>query len=373
MHISPLLLSAAFALCMWACSHDHASEEQTEHPEDHDSEEIVVTPEVAHRFGVEVMKAESAPFKESVKVTGQVLPATSGTVTLTALSPGTIHFSRIITPGAVVTQGMSIASISSAGLSGGDPNAVSASELKAAQAELDRITPLYKEGVVSGRDYAAAKAAVDRARAAHSGRSGGASVVSPISGVITQILVPEGSYVDAGTPVATVTDSRKLVLRADLPEKYFSRQASFTSANISTAYSDSLFSIADHGGGRVDINAQTVGVNAGFIPLYFSFDNDGTLIPGSYVDIYLLGSEDRPAITLPVGAIAEQQGQYFVYTRIDDHGYLKLPVTLGLNDGRSVEILSGVEPGQEIVVSGVTAIRLAEVGDAVPEGHSHNH
>ena len=109
------------------------------------------------------------------------------------------------------------------------------------------------------------------------------------------------------------------------------------------------------------------------MPVSFSFDNDGTVVPGSAVEVYLLGTSSRQAITVPRSAISEQQGDYFVYERLDEDCYRKVPVVLGEDDGDRVEIKSGLQPGTDVVTGGVTTVKLAGASGAVPAGHSHSH
>jgi multidrug efflux pump subunit AcrA (membrane-fusion protein) len=111
----------------------------------------------------------------------------------------------------------------------------------------------------------------------------------------------------------------------------------------------------------------------GYIPIYFTFNNDGTFIPGSMVEVYLIGASRDNVISVPVTALSEQQGDHFVYIKLDEEGYVKAPVKLGTRDGVRVEILDGVHAGDQVVVQGTTTVRLAETSSVVPEGHSHNH
>ncbi|MDE6427524.1 MAG: efflux transporter periplasmic adaptor subunit, partial [Muribaculaceae bacterium] len=103
------------------------------------------------------------------------------------------------------------------------------------------------------------------------------------------------------------------------------------------------------------------------------FNNDGTLAPGSPVEAWLLSEGGEPVIALPLTAITEQQGEHFVYREVMPEHYLKTPVVLGASDGERVVILSGVNPGDRIVSSGVITLRLAESSGAIPEGHNHQH
>ena len=47
-------------------------------------------------------------------------------------------------------------------------------------------------------------------------------------------------------------------------------------------------------------------------------------------------------------------------------------VSIGISDGQNVEILSGINPGMNIVTSGAIIVKLATNAGAVP-GHSHEH
>ena len=97
------------------------------------------------------------------------------------------------------------------------------------------------------------------------------------------------------------------------------------------------------------------------------------LLPGTAVEVYLQGAPRDNVVTVPVSALSEQQGNFFVYIQLDKEGYLRSPVKLGESNGKDVEILSGVHNGDRVVYEGATAVRLAASSNVIPEGHSHNH
>ncbi|MDE6154201.1 MAG: efflux RND transporter periplasmic adaptor subunit, partial [Muribaculaceae bacterium] len=99
----------------------------------------------------------------------------------------------------------------------------------------------------------------------------------------------------------------------------------------------------------------------------------GNLVAGMVADIYLSGAGRDQVLSVPVGSVSEQQGVNFVYVKLDDDCYRKVPVLTGRNDGRRVEIKQGIEAGTPVVTEGMTFVKLAESNGAVPEGHSHNH
>jgi len=56
------------------------------------------------------------------------------------------------------------------------------------------------------------------------------------------------------------------------------------------------------------------------VPVTFEFDNKGEVIPGSFVEVFLLSSPMENVISLPRTALTEEQGGYFVYLQLDEEG-----------------------------------------------------
>lgn len=385
-HKFTFLMAAAVAMAITSCSHtpkddglahDHHNEhtEGHHHEEDgeekHHSNEIVINPETANELGVATTTLEPSEFAEVLKVTGTLTRATSDESVAATTSSGIITLKPGIVPGATVTAGQVIATVSSTSMAGGDPNASAKSALDAARRELDRITPLHKEGIVSTRDYNAALSAYESARAAYSGSPAGGVATAHTSGIITSLDASTGQYVEAGQSIATIGNGSSLMLRADVPVSQRNFISKITSANIILPGSDNAISLSEMGGKLV--NSSTATASGGYIPVYFTLDNSGQLLPGTNVEVYLQGLSRNDALVIPRDAVTEQQGTYFAYVRLDEDCYRKCKVTLGNSDGRNVEILSGLNSGDEVVTSGAIIVKLAESSGAVPEGHSHNH
>ena len=363
--------------------HDHESEEGHDHEhEGHDHEgheghdhgsgqEIVLEPERAKLLGVESQSAQPADFHAVIKAGGEILSAADATGIASAPAAGTVSFTRGMTEGQTVGAGALIATVKPGRVTGGDPNAAARAALNAAQREVDRLRPLHERGIVSTAEMNAALATLDAAKAAYSPAASTGRVTAPVSGTVTALLASEGQYVDAGAPIAEISSSNRLTLRVDVPQRHYGELSDLTGARIKAAYTDQVIDIADLGAKRqTKAGARARG---GYIPVYFTFNGNGALMAGSAVEVFLQGSPRPNVISVPLSAVSEQQGNYFVYIQVDDEGYLKSPVTLGENDGQNVEILKGVHPGDKVVVKGMTAVRLAETSGVVPEGHTHTH
>lgn len=358
-----------------AAGHHHNEQEEQAQAHDegaHNHDEITLEPEMAEKFGVEASTAVPSDFRSVITVSGQIVDSPNSSAIVAAPTAGIVRFAPGVSQGSQASAGMTIATISAAQISGGDANAVAKATLDAAKKELDRVAPLHADGIVSTKDYNAALQAYQQAKAAYSAAAASGKATAPKSGVITSLMAQQGQYVNAGDPIATISSTTNLTLRADLPEKHYALMPQLTSANIQTPYAIDWISLESLGAKRVS-GPTSVSAQRGYVPIYFDFANDGSFIPGSYVNVKLLGEPRKGVISVPVAAVSEQQGAYFVYERLDEDCYRKIPVKTGMSDGINVEIVQGLSGGENIVGQGMVAVRLAETSGVAPEGHSHNH
>ncbi|MDE6489729.1 MAG: HlyD family efflux transporter periplasmic adaptor subunit [Muribaculaceae bacterium] len=219
----------------------HAHHDEDEEENHHHDSEIHLSEADALQFGIETSVVDFAPFSGSIKVSGQLFAAAGSQVAVTAQSAGVIHFDPAFTPGREVAKGSRLASISARGMAGGDAVESARIAYQAAKRELDRVTPLHADGIVSTSAYNAALQAYDAAKAAYTGGASGSVVKAPIAGVLSQVAVTDGQYVEAGTEIAVVTDGGRLTLRVDLPQDMASVIPSVASARVCGAgQSDAL-------------------------------------------------------------------------------------------------------------------------------------
>lgn len=355
------------------CNSEHHNEHGSE-AEHHDhQDEIVMSPSDAARFGVQAEAIDKSPFSEVLKTVGEIMPAASESSVVSAPTAGIVRLAAGVELGKTVKAGEAIAVISPKNISGGDINAASKANLDAAKRELDRLEPLLKDGIVTKKDYNEAKRAYEEAKSSFSPVAATGRATAPMSGTISELAVNDGAYVEAGQPIAVIGRNARLTLRALLPAADVDFLPRITSANFKSSKSDIAISLSDRKGALLSATTSGSGATPGYIPVYFSFDSNGDVIPGMPVEIYLVGSQRIDALTVPVEAISEQQGETFVYIKIEDHAYRKQNVKLGRSDGKRIEILKGVEAGDSVVTIGSTFIRLAETSTVVPEGHSHSH
>ncbi len=365
--------------------HDHEHETAEEHAgHNHESkatkhsDEIIFPKAQAAKTTFEVREIQPASFNQVVKTTGQVLAAPGDEAVIVATSNGVVSFSsNKLTEGTKVQKGQSLFQISSKDIAEGDYYTKVKATYEAAKASYDRAEALVKDKIISQKEFESTKLEFENAKTAYNAVSNnktakGVSVNAPINGHMKNILVKEGEYITVGQPLATVSQNQRLVLRAEVSQRYYNAMQSVKSANFKTPYDNKVYSLEDLNG-RLLSFGKTSNENSFFIPVSFEFDNKGEVIPGSFVEVYLISSPIENTLSIPVSALTNEMGIYYVYVQIDEEGYRKQEVALGANNGKEVQIIKGLHPGDRVVTQGAYQVKMASASGAIPDGHSHEH
>lgn len=362
-------------------SHDHEGEshnhegEQTAAAPNH-SGEIVFTKEQAARTDFALYEVQPTTFHEVIRTGGRILSAQGDEMTVVAPVSGIVTFSsRRMTDGAEVSKGATLLTLSSREMAEGDYVARTRATYEQAQAAYQRAEGLAADQIISKNELEQRRLAYEQARLAFealSSRSGaeGTRVVAPLGGYLKNIAVREGDFVEAGMPLATVSQNRRLQLRAEVSQRYLPLLRNISGANLKMPYEARIYRL-DSLQGRLLSVGKSSDEGTVYIPVIFEFNNSGNLLPGAFAEVYLLTTPQPHTLTVPLSAVAEDQGVYFVFVQLDEEGYLKREVKLGADDGVSVQVLSGLAPGEKVVSRGVAQVKMASFSGAIPHGHSH--
>jgi membrane fusion protein, heavy metal efflux system len=318
-------------------------------------------------------------FHEVIRVSGQLLAKPTDEQIVTARSNGVVKWNDKVVAGARVDQGQRLFVLTSGGLAQGNIESqyqAAKADYEKAEADYQRVQPLLADKIISQKDYSEIKNRYEQAKISFETLSrnysaGGQSINSPMSGFISQTMVSSGEYVQAGQPLALITRSQSLQLRAEVPLRYSNQLPLISEARFRTLHDDQVYSTNDLRGNVLSYG-QAIGNTASLLPIYFSLSNNGTLIPGEAVEVYLLSRSIPNALVVPVGALIEEQGNFYVYVQVAGESFEKRLLKLGAQDGSSVQILSGVKPGERVVTKGGYMIKLATQSGAVP-AHGHEH
>lgn len=343
-------------------------------------EEIVYLKEQAWKIEFSNQSVEKQVFTEVIKTTGEILPAQGDEVVITAKNNGIVTFGnnqKLI--GSSVNTGESLFAISGGGLLEGNIDSdyrEAKANYEKAKANYERAKELIKDKIISEKAFQEIELEYKNTNTIYSNISKGYSskgknISSPIKGYIKNIMVNEGEYVKVGQPIASVSQNQKLILKAEVPQKYFSKLSNISSANFITPYDNHIYN-TDSLNGKFISYGKNTNDNAFFIPVNFEIDNLGDIIPGSYIEVYLKTRVINDALVIPSSAIIEEQGVYYAYVQTSGEGFQKRELKLGSNDGFSSLVLSGIKENERVVTKGAYQIKLATMSGKMP-AHGHEH
>lgn len=349
----------------------HAQGDGHEH-----GDEIFFSKEQSEAVGLVVQSIKPELFHEVIRTSGQIQAAQGDEATVVATTNGIVSFpGQSVIEGSAVTRGGTIVTVSAKNLYEGDPVAKTKIAYETALKELKRSEGLIKDKIISAKEFEQTRMRYENARTVYEAQAAnvtvaGVKVTSPISGYVKSRLVGEGEYVSVGQPVAVIAQNKRLQLRADVSENYFNALRKITNANFVVSYNNEVYKLSDLNG-RLLSFGKTSDKTSFYIPVIFEFDNRGDIIPGSYVEVFLLATPENDVLSIPTSALTEEQGVYFVYIQVGEEEFLKREIVVGASNGEKVRVLSGLKPGDKIVIKGTYQVKLAANSSVVPEGHSH--
>lgn len=250
-----------------------------------------------------------------------------------------------------------------------------------AQLEVDKLTPLVQNKVVSDYQLKTAKASqkiaaanIEQARAMVASAKinlGYTNVTAPVSGYIGRLPKKQGSLVSAADiePLTTLSDVHEVFAYFSLGETDF---INFKSQYAGNSIGDKIkklppvsLILADNNAypqtGKIDMVDGQFDKNTGAITLRATFPNaNGTLRSGNTGRIRL-GLQHDDAILVPQSATIEMQDKVFVFTVSKDNKVTKMPITVVGKSGTNYLIKDGVKSGDQIVLSGIDKLQEGQV------------
>lgn len=342
--------------------------------------EITYLKEQAWKVEFATAPLRPQPIGEVVRTTGQILPAPGDEAVVAAPFDGLVQLADTgLVPGRAVRAGERLVTLTSQSLPNDNLDARLAqarTEFARAQTDYERAQELARSQLITGREFEATKAQFETARTVLRSleatyRPGGKTLTAPIAGYVREVFVRPGQYAAAGQPLLTLTRTRRLVVRADVPPQATGLLSQIQSATLRAPGTGQRYTLAELGG-RVLSYGRSTDPATGYTPLLLDVENRGGLLPGTLVDVWLQTAPRAEALAVPESALLEEQGTFYVYVQTGGESFEKREVQLGTRDGQRSQLLSGVQPGERVVTKGGYQIRLASLSGTLP-AHGHEH
>jgi membrane fusion protein (multidrug efflux system) len=250
-----------------------------------------------------------------------------------------------------------------------------------AQIEVDKLTPLVANKVVSDYQlktakatYQVAKANIESAKANVSTAQinlGYTLIKAPVSGYIGRLLKKQGSLVSPQDVEALtqLSDVHDVHVYFSLGEKDF---VSFKEQYPGETLKDKLkhlpsvaLLLADGTEyakqGKIDVIDGQFDKNTGAITVRASFSNPNGLLRSGNTGKVRLSLQHNNALIIPQSATVEMQDKVFVYALADSNKVKKSPITIIGTSGANYLVKDGVKAGDQIVLSGMDRLQEGTV------------
>lgn len=349
-------------------------------PKEEGGDNITYLKEQAWKVEFANMPVVRSTFNAIIKTNGQLLPAAGDETIVTANTSGIVFYSGgNLAIGSEVNPGAKMFTISGSDLTQGNAD-TQFKQVKVkfdkAKKDFERAEDLVKDKIISEKEFLQSKADFESTQAEYLSisknySSSGQSISSASGGFIKNILVTEGQFVESGAPLAIISKNERLLLQANVSQKYFGKLSSISSANFKSIEQNTIYSTEDLNGRLISFG-KSASTNSPFIPITFEIDNSGNLIPGSVMEVYLKSTSIPNALLAPVSSLIEEQGVFYVYVQTGGESFQKREVKIGESDGKNVQLLSGVSEGERVVTKGTYQIKLSTAAGTLP-AHGHEH
>lgn len=221
-----------------------------------------------------------------------------------------------------------------------------------AKREYERFRRLQQANAVSAKDFDTQKTKMDVAemelkalRLALDDRK----IVAPFPGYIGICNVTEGAYIKQGTPLVTLDDDSKIKVDFNVPEKYALKIHEGMPFTVTgDAFSgQTLAGTVSSMDSRIDVDTRTLKVRG-------MIDNPKRILRSGMLLNVTLALGERRVLMIPEKAVVVSGERREVFTVSSDGFAHKKTVELGLRRDGRVEVVSGLEAGEKLIVEGAS-------------------
>jgi len=186
-------------------------------------------------------------------------------------------------------------------------------------------------------------------------------ITAPITGRVGLRLVDPGNYVTANdsTGLVVITQVEPITVIFTLPEDQLPAILAkmHAGARLKVEAYDREMKTRIAQGWLSTIDNQ-IDPETGTVKLRANFDNrDGALFPNQFVNARLLVEEKHEVTLVPTAAVQRNAQTTYVFLVKPDSTVTVLPITIGTTEGYDSEVLSGLSPGDVVVMTGVDKLQ----------------
>ncbi|WP_027251410.1 efflux RND transporter periplasmic adaptor subunit [Photobacterium halotolerans] len=247
-------------------------------------------------------------------------------------------------------------------------------KVRAAQANLDeqqreyqRIEGLVRRNTVARSELDKLRTGIEVARAIlaqNQAELEARTILAPFSGVLGFRQISQGALVTPGMVVTTLDALDTVKLDFSVPERFLGQINPGAQVEGSVAaFPDQIFS------GRVATVNSRVDPQTRAVEVRARVDNPQLLLRPGMLMTLALTLESRAGLVVPEEAVIPRQAEHFLMVVNGDSVVEQRLVELGFRSRGEVEILSGVQQGEQVITRGMDKVRPGQTVTTQPVEH----
>ena len=245
----------------------------------------------------------------------------------------------------------------------------SEAKLRKLQRDYERNIDLQSKGLISDGDFEKIKYEMEALDAAFNLASlelDYTQIRAPIDGVVAQRFVKLGNTISEGDSLFKVTSLEPLVAYLHVPEREYRNvdPGQTVGIEIDALDGEMIVATVSRVSPIVDPQTGTFKITVEII------DEQRRIKPGMFGRIGVIYDVHDDALQIPRSAIIEDQGRASVFVVEDGHA-VRRPVEVGYSNKGMVEIISGLQDGEQVVTVGQASLKqdsrvnvINQAGDA---------
>jgi len=231
----------------------------------------------------------------------------------------------------------------------------SEARLRKLQRDYERNVDLQAKGLISEGDFEKIKFEMEALEASFNLASlelDYTQIRAPIDGVVAQRYIKLGNTVSEGEPLFRVTSLDPLVAYLHVPEREYRHidQGQPVSIEIDALPGDPMIAAVSRVSPIVDPQTGTFKITVEIV------DKERRIKPGMFGRISVVYDVHENALQIPRSAIVEDAGTMSVFV-VEDNVAIRKIVTTGFGNRGMVEIVSGLEDGEQVVTVGQVSLK----------------
>lgn len=180
------------------------------------------------------------------------------------------------------------------------------------------------------------------------------NVTAPISGVISYKGVSVNGMATPSAPAYTIVNTNNVNIEAKVSEKAIS------AINKGDAVDINITSLGKSFVGHISAVAPAADQTGTFQVKITVNNQDGKIKPGMFAEVSFVIEEANNAVVLPRNTVIQGDDGYYVYVVQNDRA-VKVPVTVGIDNGAEIEVLTGLKQGDNVVTKGQSYLSSDEL------------